>query len=247
VTSIRWAAKLTHVRELTLVGRADLGYWRERLARESLVPLDANGHARLMIVAAEARFRGLPFREVSACVLVEAADLHPPRDRAWMMGAFNSSRLLAWCERTFFSTPYSHAEVSMSCAESRFAEVRSRDRSVLRIEMDADDPATVRDSAREPARMADDGWEGALFLPARARRDPHGGGVMFARVRGMTSCFPFRDPGDSVTLGPADAGAFRPLLESRFTGEEWQLRPDSVHARSKTFRRGEVFPARNAR
>ena len=43
---------------------------------------------------------------------------YPPsreRLRAFFVHSFNSQRLLAFCERTFFSTPYTHGQVSVSC------------------------------------------------------------------------------------------------------------------------------------
>ena len=40
---IKWAAQVAHVREVSLIGTADLAYWAERLKREDLVPDDRDG------------------------------------------------------------------------------------------------------------------------------------------------------------------------------------------------------------
>src|SRR2546423_13493164 len=42
---IKWAAQLSHVREVSLRGGADLTYWKDRLASEGLLPLDRDGRA----------------------------------------------------------------------------------------------------------------------------------------------------------------------------------------------------------
>ena len=63
--SIKWAANLDGVREVSLWGTADAAYWRDYLASEGLVPDELDGKARIMIVAAEGRFMSLPFREIS--------------------------------------------------------------------------------------------------------------------------------------------------------------------------------------
>jgi hypothetical protein len=50
---IRWAATLPHVREVSLLGTADLAFWRDRLREEDLAPLDRDGKAQVMLIAAD--------------------------------------------------------------------------------------------------------------------------------------------------------------------------------------------------
>jgi hypothetical protein len=42
--------------------------------------------------------------------------LGAPQEGAYLVHAFNSSRLFACCERAFFSTPYSHGDVGLSAS-----------------------------------------------------------------------------------------------------------------------------------
>ena len=35
-TSVKWAAELAHVREVSLLGTADLAFWKDRLLKEGL-------------------------------------------------------------------------------------------------------------------------------------------------------------------------------------------------------------------
>src|SRR5207247_9070894 len=62
---IKWAATLTHVREVSLLGSADLVFWTQRLKEEELLPREENGKAQIMILGAQAKFMGLFFREIS--------------------------------------------------------------------------------------------------------------------------------------------------------------------------------------
>lgn len=41
--TIRWPAELDHVRDVSLPGTADLGFWRDRLAGEGLLPGGRDG------------------------------------------------------------------------------------------------------------------------------------------------------------------------------------------------------------
>src|SRR5947207_14645228 len=105
-TSVKWAADLAHVREVSLRGTADLAFWQDRLAKEELAPAADDGHAHLLIIAADLKFIGVRFREVSFSVLVERRGEGTGSDAAFLVRAFNSCRFFAFSERVFFSTPY---------------------------------------------------------------------------------------------------------------------------------------------
>jgi hypothetical protein len=49
--NVRFVSEPRHVREVSLVGSADLAFWQARLATEGLVPDEQEGRARLLIVA----------------------------------------------------------------------------------------------------------------------------------------------------------------------------------------------------
>src|SRR5690606_28624144 len=85
---------ITDVREVALWATADLGYWRERLRDEDLLPFDDGGRAALLLTAIDSKFRGISFRELSISVLVGDGR------SAFLAHAFSSSRLLAFAERT---------------------------------------------------------------------------------------------------------------------------------------------------
>ena len=139
---IKYAAQLSHVREVSVVGAADLGFWKRRLQRESLSPIEHEGRARVMVIAAEARYMGLKFREVSISVQAFANAGGIKQEGAYLLQAFNSSKLFALFERKFFSTPYQHADVEMAAGvPSRIEVLDDYDREVLfRVVMKADRP-----------------------------------------------------------------------------------------------------------
>src|SRR5262245_35602452 len=139
-STVKYVAQLAHVREVSLLGTADLAYWKDHLRPEDLVPAEVDGRAQILIIAADMKWMGIRFREVSFSVLVD-----PPG--AYLVQAFNSSRMLAWCERTFFSTPYYHGDVRVSAAYPPSVELRLRGEVVFRAAMGEGTPA------REPSRV----------------------------------------------------------------------------------------------
>src|SRR5262249_27557184 len=98
-TSVKWAAELAHVREVSLLGTADLAFWKDRLLKEELLPVQSDGRAQLLIIAADSKFMGVRFRELSFCVSVSRPDGGIRQDAAYLVRAFNSCRFFAFCER----------------------------------------------------------------------------------------------------------------------------------------------------
>src|SRR5436190_14365053 len=208
---IKWAAKLSHVREVSLLGTADLAYWADRLQGQGLAPDARDGKAQVLIVAADARFWGVRFREMSVSVLAREDLGETVRKGAYLLHAFNSSRFFAFCERRLFSTPYSHADVRACMDAPASIRVRKSGRRVFRAEMAA---------GRKPARTAEGGWAGPVFLPRRDGAAAHAvgnGRLFFAWIQGHTETYPFLEGKDSVTIapGPAD-GALRSVIDSQF-------------------------------
>src|SRR4051812_34281167 len=107
---IKWAAELSHVREVSLLGTADGAFWTQRLRDEDLLLAHRDGKAQVMIVAADSKFMGVRFGELSISVLASDRANHG----AYLVHAWNSCRFFAFCERSFFATPYAHGEVQVS-------------------------------------------------------------------------------------------------------------------------------------
>jgi len=91
-TSVKWAAELAHVREVSLLGTADLAFWKDQLLKEELLPAESDGRAQLLIIAADSKFVGVRFRELSFCVSVSPPDDGIRQDAAYLVRAFNSCR-----------------------------------------------------------------------------------------------------------------------------------------------------------
>jgi hypothetical protein len=233
-TPIKWAAQLTHVREVSLLGTADLAFWKDRLLKEGLAPAERDGRAQVLIIAADAKFMGVCFREVSFSVLVSRPGEGPRQEAAFLLRAFNSCRFFAFCERVFFATPYSHADVRVSTSPAS-AQVAKGGEVLFHANMGAGAPG------RAPSRSGDDGWEGPVFLPARPGKEGEGK-LFFARLRGEARAYPFLPGEDAVTIRPSrDAEALQALVDSRFAGREWVVREDAAHGKSKTYKRAEVL------
>jgi hypothetical protein len=114
--AIKWTAELAGVREVSLLGSADLDFWKRRLEIEGLEPAERDGHAQILVIAADLKFMGIRFRELSFSVLVSPPASGDWRNAAYLLGAISSFRFFAFCERLLFSTPYQHGDVSVSAA-----------------------------------------------------------------------------------------------------------------------------------
>jgi hypothetical protein len=235
---VHYVAQLSHVREVSLLGTADLAFWQDRLKNENLLPVERDGQAQLLIVAADMRFKGVRFRELSFSILVAQDEQGMRRDGAYLAQAFNSCRLFAFCERVFFSTPYYPGDVRVATSYPSSIQLLKGGEVVFRAEMQAD----ISSPKRKPSRSEEDCWEGPIFLPGKGRGKDGQGKWFFARLRGHTQTYPFLHSLDAVTIKPSRGGdVLQALLDSHFAGKEWAVREDATHAKSKTYKRAEVF------
>jgi len=224
---IKWTAQVDHVVEVSLFGYADLDYWTAKLAPQNLLPIDHNHRAQLLIITGDARFRGLRFKEISFSVLARRPD--DATEAAFLAQAWNSSRFFAWCERTFFKTPYAHAQVDISAATGALIHLSDHGQTLFRAQLQS-----AADSPRQPTSQAPGGWSGPIYIPSPdpTAKPRH----YFARIQGLTEIYPFLPNTDSLTINPTPKSwSLQSLLDSRFTPDHWELRRDATHARSKTF------------
>ena len=229
--SIKWAAKLDHVREVSLLGTADLEFWKRWLQNDDLVPLADGGKAQILIIAADSKYMGMPFRELSFSVLV--SDTQKDVDAAYLIHAFNSSRLLAFCEQVLFSTPYSHGNVRVSTFQPVSVELRTKAGCLFHAELQT--------GQREPHCPEEVGWECRIYLPSHrgARQDRCK--LFFARIRGKTTTYDFLPSQDLLTVSSSiNSDVLQALCDSHFVARRWMIREDATHAKSKTYKRSVV-------
>jgi hypothetical protein len=226
---LQWAAVVAPVREVTLLGSAELAFWRQRLRAAGLTPAAVEGRARIMLCAASARFKGITFRELSLSVLVSRQADGRAVDGAYLLHAFNSIRLFAWFERTLFATPYFPADVQLRTELPLSISAAPTGQSPLM--------ATMGPGPRNPIRSGEEGFTGPLFLPPR-RTGVDAERFFVAEISGLTQVFAFDPARDTLALSPVNAPeAFRWLAESGIQGHEWHIRTAGRHAKSKTYRR----------
>ncbi|MEQ2006432.1 MAG: hypothetical protein ABMA26_06515 [Limisphaerales bacterium] len=234
---IRYVADLSHVREVSLRGTADLGFWTARLGEENLAPVERSGRAEVLIIAAEMTYMGIRFTEVSISLPVTVPG-QGTRAAAFLVHAFNSCQFFAFCERRLFKTPYSHADCHVSATGGASVRISLRGETVFRAAMA---PGSA-ESSREPVRSGDDGWEGPVLLPRDRLGSAGDGRLFFGRIKGHTLAYPFERVRDEVAISPSkDTEVLQSLLDSGFAGEEWLVRADASHGKSKTYRRMDVF------
>ena len=235
--TVRYVAELKHVREVTLIGSADFGFWSDCLKAEGLVPLRCadtaqrcGDAAQVWVVSAEMVYLGVRFTEVSFSVRTTLAG-NDGTSGMRLLHAFNSSRIFAWCERTLFATPYAYGQCQISIQHPPTVRLDASGGSVLSAEMSP--------SARSPLRTGHESWEGPVFLPPRGKRGDSR--LFFARLSGHTMVYPFSS-GDQFAIDLSAGGeALQPLADSRFVPQEWVVRADATHGKSRTYRRKSIF------
>jgi hypothetical protein len=223
---VPYITTIAQVREVTLVGGADLTFWQRQLAYEGLTPTPAKGQAQLVLSVPDLRWGGIRFQELSLGVVVGQPPDGTPPTGLYLAYAANSSRLLAFLERTLFHTPYEYQAVCVDAALPASISVATRAGVSLRAAMA---PSATRLWSRE------DEWEGTIFLPTPPAR--RGQCRWFrARLGGLTVAYAFNPTTDTLTLHRAGgAGLPQVLIDSQFTPEEWRLRTNATHARSRTY------------
>lgn len=221
---IQYVAELPHVREVSLVGTADLGFWTDRLRVEGLEPLDCDGRARILVIAADSRFLRLRFQEISFSIVLSSGS------GAFLAQAFNSRRFFAFCERKFFRTPYAFGRLRVSASLPASVQLTRNDELLFRAEMGAGAAPLPPGSSPYQA-----GWEGPVFLPSRGQARSRGR-RFFARIRGAAQTVAFEPSRDVLELRPASGlPTFQDLIDSGFRATHWLVRQDAVHAKSRTY------------
>lgn len=231
--SIKNAAVVTNVEEVSLRGAADLDYWQESLKSEQLEPIPADGKAQVLLIAADAKYMGLRFRELSFAVIARDVSGLTNLSGSFLVRAFNSRRSFAWIERTFFRTPYYFGDVAVQCEPP---SVR------LNLPNATFEVRAGQSLMDRPDTFQINGWHGPVFLPSSPGTTPEKSKLFFAQVLGSTLEFAFEPARDVLTLPASSEPPFPVLRESNFLPQRWIVRPASRHAKSKTYSRGKSPP-----
>lgn len=233
-SSVKWPAQLHGVREVSLRGTADLGFWHERLADEQLTPEPCEGRASISIIGAAGKFAGVRFRELSVSVGVTSAADSAGLPSYFLDRAFNSNRFFAFCERVFFSTPYDYANVNVESPDPTEISVTRNGHTLIGASI----LHTAGSTSREPAQEREESWMARIMLPSSGRTAGRQKKMFFARISGATAVIPFNSGEDSIALhAQANGDVFDALLKSNFVPVEWIVRSNATHAKSKTYNR----------
>lgn len=223
--SVQIVATLPQVREVSIVGTATYGFWADHLGVQNLTPLKVDGRAQILLMATDARFKGIRFQELSVSISLAPGD-RPGQQLgagAYLARAFNSSRLFAFCERKLFRTPYFYGPVEVRASLPASVRLTRKREPLFRAEM-----GTGGAPESPGVSPYEQGWEGPVFLPS--------GRLFFARIRGAAQVVAFRPSRDALEIRPPKKLlVLQALLDSEFTATHWLVRPDAVHQKSKTY------------
>ena len=235
----KFVAVLNGVREVSLRGLADAGCWGPLMRAADLQLARKNGQAQVLLSAVESRYMGIAFRELSISLLVRHPEGHATGNCYYLACAFNSSRLFAFVERTYFRTPYFPARIEVDVRLPVSFAANRRDGLLVSAKMAPDASAP-----RDPIRCGDESWEGPIFLPPSRGAGRRQRKWFAARLAGDTQVYPFVPQRDEVEVIPSRGHPVVQLLaESDFAGQEWIVRESAIHARSKTYIQKELMLA----
>jgi len=213
--AIKYMTVIRTAREVSLWGKADAAPWQAYLQAEGESPEVNDGKVSLLISTVDSKYMGLRFQELSVSVQLST-------DRYFLAHAFNSIPAFAWSERRFFRTPYYAAKTTV--AEKQIV-LRRGSEPLLRATLEENAPC-LQDSPED--------WRLILRLPRKFRKQagvPH---YFYARLQGETRHYP--GTACALQLTPrADDVVFILLVESRFAVQEWHVRANATHSKSKTY------------
>lgn len=231
-TQPNYDVEVSNVREVVLLGSADLSFWRDHLRPAGLYPVSDNGKAQIVMAATEARFMGLRFREMPISIPVSLTD-GGKQAGFYLIHATNSIKFFACVERARFGTPYYHGKIEMSPELPASFRLTGADDALLAVTMD---PSATSRPVVESWLGQD--WEWPVFLPVANTGTDDAGNVFYARVRGQAGCYRFESE-DAVTIKPSrQHPVLQWLIDSQYTPTHWCLREGATHGKSKTVRRG---------
>jgi hypothetical protein len=219
---------------VALVGNADLKYWEEHLRPKGLFPLEKDGHAEIILSAMSLEWKGVRFSEWVASVFIREGKNANTHRGYYLIQAFNSFRLFAFCEKVFFSTPYDFGTITVDQRSPSSMELKIHDEIVIK--------ATMSKSSAPVSSVYED-WSGPIYLPSGSLSEPL---YFMARMRDEAQYFPFSDQCDTLSINASkDYPVFEWLLRSEFLAEKWSVVSSAVHSRSKTFK-GKEWSATSA-
>lgn len=220
--NIKYVVNVAPVQEVSLYGNADFAFWREQLKPEGLTPLEDQGRAEILFIAARMKWMGVDFSELSISIALSA----DAPGKMFLIHAFNSIPAFAWAERTFFKTPYYPGQTALNTQAPAQLTLTIGETTCIRAAMA---------SARPPTWSGTETWEGGIVLPRQLSRTERAEKYFVARLTGPTEIYPFA-PTDQLSLIPhPQAPILQWLKDSNFTGKAWHLRPAATHAKSETF------------
>jgi hypothetical protein len=221
---VKYVAEIKNVREICLVGSADFEFWKTYLGPLRLSPTDFAGSASVLISAVKLKWMGIAFEELSVAILVDPPDIGT--NSIYLVSAFSTSRLLAWCERTFFRTPYEYAQINLQAEQPWWFELGDGSLSTI----------VVQSQWAAPTATVEDDWPVSIFLPTARQVSKRK--FFCARLSGPVQVTPFAAASAKFKLQPSlRQPAIQLLVDSHFVPIEWRVRPNATHARSKTFTR----------
>lgn len=218
----KFVAAVRDVKELRLIGSAALDFWNRQLKDKPFQAFQAGSNcAEITIAATELVWKGFRFNELTISLALAAPDDAQKQIGYLLLYALNSNRFFAFCERTFFLTPYHFGKVNLRETTPCVISAESNNQNVLE---------TAMSRTTRPMTEENESWEGAIFLPdARSEK------YFIGKLSGKSKICPFIETDRIEMQNDPNDIVFDSLTASGFTGKEWRMRNQAFHAKSKTY------------
>ena len=222
IQTIDYMTVIEKVREVTIHGLADLAPWQAFLADEAFPPFSSDGKAQLLISAVDAKYMGIRFQELSFSVATTSSTNPLNSNGYFLAHAFNSRPLFAMAERRFFQTPYYPAKIDFDTHNLRL----SKDNTILfEITLSQQSSCLAKEY-----RL----WEGTIHLPKALRKKQNLRHYFHARLEGNAEIY--NGNVDSIHINSIkDIPVLDVLEKSNLTVNEWHVRANGKHSKSKTY------------
>ncbi len=240
-SNVKYIATVKNVREIALLGTADLKYWQSQLAQESLQPIptpDGN-HAQILLTTISAKWRGNAFREFAVAIAACPQSSHNSAEGVgestsnehyfFFAAAFNSSRIFTFFERHWFHTPYQcRKDLQLALDATPSFQLGSSPHPDIHAQLASRSPKTI------PEQIAID-YPCKLFIPRKENQRPDQLRYFNILLQGLTTITNYDPTQDQFEIAiNTKIPILNALKESNFQPTQWHLRTNATHARSKT-------------
>ncbi|MGM0588912.1 MAG: hypothetical protein ACQETE_10880 [Bacteroidota bacterium] len=218
------------LQELVLVGSARSEYWEDILYPQNFAPRSKHGRVRLWLDFILGYWLRKPYFELRTLVEIELTKHERDEQGLYLVNALNSSRFLSFIERTMYNMPHQPADIAMQTHRPPAFQFREADTFILKGQL-SNKPDKIREYEVYSEMRS---WKGPVCLPDQHKGLQTDKRLFVSAFEGRTKIVPFSEHLDTFEMNEqSNHPLLLHLLNSGYRAEEWQIRPQATHRRTK--------------